>query len=86
MITSFLLPHLGGHLGGRWIGASRGTKFSIVNPATGEVLAELPDMGENAARKAIDSAFRRVPACRRRLRGIKSKQSPKGLPRFVIVI
>ncbi len=55
MISSPLLPHLAGHVGGQWA-ASSGARFPVVNPATGELLAELPDMGESAALRAVESA------------------------------
>ena len=48
MISSPLLPNLAD--------ASSGAKFPVLNPATGELLAELPDMGESAAQRAVEAA------------------------------
>jgi len=41
---------------GQWADASSGARFPVRNPATGELLAELPDMGESAAQQAVESA------------------------------
>ena len=62
MITSPLLPHLAGHVGGRWADASSGARFPVVNPATGELLAELPDMGGDAALRAVEAAQQSLAA------------------------
>ena len=56
MIASPLLPHLTGSIGGQWAATDASIRFPVFNPATGELLAELPDMGESAARKAVEAA------------------------------
>ena len=44
-------------IGGRWIAAAEAEKtFEVTNPATGEVIAVLPDLGVEEAREAIDAA------------------------------
>lgn len=43
---------------GQWIGTSAsGKAFEVTNPANGEVIAHLPDLGVEDARTAIDAAF-----------------------------
>lgn len=44
------------YVGGQWIGAAGGGTMLVKNPATGEVLAELPDAGEEDVRQAVASA------------------------------
>ncbi|MBA5778198.1 NAD-dependent succinate-semialdehyde dehydrogenase [Stappia sp. F7233] len=47
-----------GYVGGEWMGdALSGKTFEVTNPATGEVLATLPDMGAEETRRAIDVAY-----------------------------
>ncbi|MFC3326094.1 NAD-dependent succinate-semialdehyde dehydrogenase [Mesorhizobium cantuariense] len=44
-------------VGTRWAAAgSRGLTFEVTNPSTGEVLATLPDLGEEEVRSAIEAA------------------------------
>ncbi|MER9645281.1 NAD-dependent succinate-semialdehyde dehydrogenase [Mesorhizobium sp. M0239] len=44
-------------VGTGWVAAgSRGLTFEVTNPSTGEVLATLPDLGEEEVRSAIDAA------------------------------
>ena len=65
MIPADLLKHAGGYIGGQWVCESAGGTFDVVNPATGEVLASLPNMGEvetNAAIEACERALRAAPA------------------------
>ncbi|ASJ70258.1 NAD-dependent succinate-semialdehyde dehydrogenase [Granulosicoccus antarcticus] len=47
-----------GFLAGNWVAQSSSKKeFSVTNPATGEVLATLPDFGREEASQAIDIAY-----------------------------
>jgi len=41
---------------GKWVGAVSGATFESRNPATGEVLGEVPDAGAQDARLAVDAA------------------------------
>jgi succinate-semialdehyde dehydrogenase/glutarate-semialdehyde dehydrogenase len=50
------LLRFGAFIGGEWIAAESGAGFPILNPATGEVLAELPRMGSADVRAAIDDS------------------------------
>ena len=44
-------------VGGEWVGeASGGETFDVLNPATGEIIATLPDGGREEMRRAIDAA------------------------------
>jgi succinate-semialdehyde dehydrogenase/glutarate-semialdehyde dehydrogenase len=42
--------------GGEWIGAASGATFPVTNPATGEILAEVPDLGAFETEAAITHA------------------------------
>jgi succinate-semialdehyde dehydrogenase/glutarate-semialdehyde dehydrogenase len=43
-------------LGGAWVGADSGESFSIKNPSTGELLAQVPMMGKAETTRAIEYA------------------------------
>ena len=49
---------------GEWITATAGDGFDVIDPATGEVIATLPDMGAESTRSAIASAEAALPAWR----------------------
>jgi succinate-semialdehyde dehydrogenase/glutarate-semialdehyde dehydrogenase len=51
MVTGYRL-----FAGGEWLGARSGGSFDVTNPATGEVVATLPDGGRQDMEKAIDGA------------------------------
>ena len=44
------------YIGGQWVGAESGRTFDVMNPATREALASVPDGGPPEARSAIDAA------------------------------
>ena len=50
------------YINGGWADAATGATFPIVNPATGETLARVPDMGAAETRLAIEAAHRAFPA------------------------
>ncbi len=52
------------YIDGAWAGAESGAVFSVRNPATGEALAQVPDMGATETRRAIEAADRAWPAWR----------------------
>jgi len=54
------------YLGGRWCEADNGTSFQVTNPATGEVLGQVPDMGAAETRRAIEAAKAAWPGWRRK--------------------
>jgi succinate-semialdehyde dehydrogenase/glutarate-semialdehyde dehydrogenase len=49
---------------GRWCDADRGAIFEVRNPATGEVIAVVPEMGTLETRRAIESANNAWPGWR----------------------
>lgn len=52
------------YINGQWIAAASGKTFDVTNPATGEIIAAVPDMDRGDARKAIDAADTAWPAYR----------------------
>ncbi len=54
------------YIGGRWCEADNGTSFQVTNPATGEVLGQVPDMGAAETRRAIEAAKVAWPGWRRK--------------------
>lgn len=56
MIESPLLPHHQNYIDGRWMDGTSGRLLQVINPATGELLAEIPEAGPGDAARAIESA------------------------------
>jgi succinate-semialdehyde dehydrogenase / glutarate-semialdehyde dehydrogenase len=52
------------HIGGEWVEADSGATFPVVNPATGEELAQIPRMGADETRRAIEAAQDAYPRWR----------------------
>ena len=52
------------YINGQWCDANDGTHFDVTNPATGEVIATVPDMGADETRSAIETANAAWPAWR----------------------
>jgi len=52
------------YLDGQWVDADGKKSFSVDNPATGEVLGTVPDMGTAETRRAIEAADKAWPAWR----------------------
>ncbi|UDF31839.1 UNVERIFIED_ORG: NAD-dependent succinate-semialdehyde dehydrogenase (plasmid) [Roseateles sp. XES5] len=50
-----------GYVNGNWIGGNGPETFDVLNPATGEKLATLPEMGASETAAAIDAAYRVQP-------------------------
>jgi len=46
-----------GYVNGNWIGGNGAATFDVLNPATGEKLATLPEMGAGETAAAIDAAY-----------------------------
>ncbi len=53
-------------LGGEWVEADSGASFAVTNPATGETLGSVPDMGVAETRRAIEAAEKALPVWRDR--------------------
>lgn len=51
-------------INGQWTDASRGRRFSVRNPATDEIIAEVPDGGVEETQHAIAAAAAALPAWR----------------------
>jgi succinate-semialdehyde dehydrogenase/glutarate-semialdehyde dehydrogenase len=54
------------HVGGRWVDAASGRTASVVNPATGRALGNVPLMDAGDTRRAIEAAHAAFPAWRAR--------------------
>jgi succinate-semialdehyde dehydrogenase/glutarate-semialdehyde dehydrogenase len=52
------------YVNGEWVNAVSGKTFVVTNPATGELIANVPDMGREDVRKVIDAANNAWPAYR----------------------
>src|SRR5512135_661315 len=50
------------YVGGQWIDAQAGGKVDVTNPANGEVLGSVPNLGATETRAAIDAAAAAFPA------------------------
>jgi succinate-semialdehyde dehydrogenase/glutarate-semialdehyde dehydrogenase len=60
-------------IGGAWVNADEGGTFEVRNPATGELVATLPDMGAAETRQAIDAAEAAFADWRGRVASERSK-------------
>jgi len=62
-VTAVEIPLLrrSAYVDGRWVEADSGETFAVTNPATGEVLAEVPRMGAAETRRALTAAERALP-------------------------
>jgi succinate-semialdehyde dehydrogenase/glutarate-semialdehyde dehydrogenase len=54
------------YIDGAWIGADNGATFAVVDPATGDEIARVPDMGAAETERAIAAAAKAFPAWRKR--------------------
>jgi succinate-semialdehyde dehydrogenase/glutarate-semialdehyde dehydrogenase len=52
------------YIDGRWVDADGGKTFPVRNPATGDMLGAVPDMGAAETRRAIEAADKAWPAWR----------------------
>jgi succinate-semialdehyde dehydrogenase / glutarate-semialdehyde dehydrogenase len=55
-----------GFIDGKWVDADSGAVFAVTDPATGQTLIEVADMGAAETQRAIDAAARALPAWRAR--------------------
>jgi succinate-semialdehyde dehydrogenase/glutarate-semialdehyde dehydrogenase len=67
-VTAVELPLLRSqaYVGGQWVDADSGETFPVTNPATGEVVAEVPRMGAQETRTALAAAERALPEWKQR--------------------
>lgn len=61
------------YVDGAWADADSGETFPVVDPASGETIAEVPRMGAAETRRAIEGATRAFPAWS----GLLAKERPK---------
>ena len=54
------------YVDGSWVDGDSGETFPVVDPATGETIAEVPRLGAAETRRAIEAAERALPAWRAR--------------------
>jgi succinate-semialdehyde dehydrogenase / glutarate-semialdehyde dehydrogenase len=52
------------YVDGEWVDSSSKKSFAVINPATGQALGKVPDMGTAETRRAVDAAERAWPAWR----------------------
>lgn len=52
------------YVGGAWIGADSGERFDVVDPASGKIVATVPDCGKAETRRAVVAAAEAFPAWR----------------------
>jgi succinate-semialdehyde dehydrogenase/glutarate-semialdehyde dehydrogenase len=50
------------YIGGSWVNADSGATFPVLNPATGETIAEVPRLGAAETRRAVTAAHEALPA------------------------
>jgi succinate-semialdehyde dehydrogenase/glutarate-semialdehyde dehydrogenase len=65
-MTDSTLLRTRAYIDGAWTEADDGTRFDVLNPADGGVLASVPDMGAAETRRAIEAAAAALPAWRAR--------------------
>lgn len=54
------------YIDGQWARGAAGATCAVRNPATGDVIASVPDLGATETREAIDAASRAFPAWSKR--------------------
>jgi succinate-semialdehyde dehydrogenase / glutarate-semialdehyde dehydrogenase len=60
------------YVDGAWVTGSSGTRFPVTDPASGDLLAEVPRMGRADTAAAVEAARRALPAWRARSAGERS--------------
>jgi succinate-semialdehyde dehydrogenase / glutarate-semialdehyde dehydrogenase len=60
------------YIDGKWVGADNGATLAVNNPATGDLVGEVPAMGAAETKRAIEAAQRAYPAWRALLAGERS--------------
>lgn len=50
------------YIAGAWVGADEGATLDVTNPATGEVIGQIPKSGQSETMRAIDAAHAAFPA------------------------
>jgi succinate-semialdehyde dehydrogenase/glutarate-semialdehyde dehydrogenase len=61
------------YIGGQYCEADDGRSFTVTDPATGEIIAHVPDMGAAETKRAIDAAAAALPAWAAMTAGARAK-------------
>ena len=65
------------YVNGQWVNAASGKTFEVINPATGELIATVPDMSREDVRQAIEAADAAWPAYRDLTAGERARPHPQ---------
>ena len=57
------------YINGEWVDADNKKTFDVINPATDELLAEMPDMGKAETQTAIEAAHKAFPSWKNKTAG-----------------
>ena len=57
------------YIGGRWLDAGNGAVLAVDNPATGQTVGSVPDMGAAEAERAVQAAYAALPDWRAKSAG-----------------
>lgn len=61
-VKNLSLLHNKAYVNGEWVSAKSGKTFNVLNPATGEVIGEVPDMDLQDVQVAIEAAHNAFPS------------------------
>ena len=61
-LTSRNLLETRSYIDGEWTDGANGATFPVTNPATGEEIAQVADLGQAETARAIDAAYAAQPA------------------------
>ena len=64
-IITAALPRLPNYVGGHWVDSGAGESVNVINPATGEAIAQVPLAGTSEVGAAVEAAAAAYPAWRR---------------------
>ncbi len=64
MLADTRLLRAQGYIAGEWVNSDSGKSFAVTNPASGETIGTVPDMGEVETNRAIDAAEKAWPLWR----------------------
>ncbi|MGB8829850.1 MAG: aldehyde dehydrogenase family protein, partial [Dehalococcoidales bacterium] len=64
-------------IGGKWVDADSGKTFPVFNPATEEIIAELPMGGKTDVEKAVEAARKAFPVWSRKPQAERSQIAMK---------
>jgi succinate-semialdehyde dehydrogenase/glutarate-semialdehyde dehydrogenase len=82
MLSDPTLLRSAAYVDGHWVGADDGSEFEVRNPATGDAVGTVPDLGAGETRRAIDAANAAWPAWRE----LAAKERSKLLRRWFDLI